>query len=217
MTKPARSALLTVLLLLLASGPLWGQATTQSMERKLKRAGLATEALAGQVVGVLPLTHMSRDTALRESLLLGPRTAVLHWADSVMGEVLLAQAPEVSWMLPPELRKAARKGVGMIPEPDRMGQSIMRSPKLDQVPDPLRQYLRTLMGIAGGRFVFIPASIAAGRDEEGAVKLTLTAVVADTRNGKVVWRSLNAIGTGASAGPALEAAMQSFLPNLDKP
>ena len=212
----ARVGLLAAVTLLLAQ-PAWAQATSQQTSRVLKRTGIATEALAGQVVGVLPLTHMSRDTALRDSLLMGPRANVLRWADSVLGEALLEQNPEINWMLPPELRRASRKAAGMVPEPDRMGQSVMRSPKLDQVPDPLRGYLRTLMGVAGGRFVFIPASIAAGKDSVGAIRLTLMAVLADTRTGKVVWRSSNATGTAATPAEALMAAVKTFLPDADTP
>lgn len=212
----ARVGLLAATTLLLAQAA-WGQATSQQTDRVLKRTGIATEALAGQVVGVLPLTHMSRDTALRDSLLMGPRANVLRWADSVLGETLLEQNPEINWMLPPELRRASRKAAGMVPEPDRMGQSVMRSPKLDQVPDPLRGYLRTLMGVAGGRFVFIPSSIVAGKDSVGAIRLTLMAVLADTRTGKVVWRSSNATGTAGTPAEALLAAVKTFLPDADTP
>jgi len=211
-----RVGLLATLTLFLAE-PALAQATSQQTNRELKRTGLATEALAGQVVGVLPITHISRDTALRDSLIMGPRATVMHWADSVLGESLIGQTPEINWMLPPELRMASRKAAGMVPEPDRMGQSVMRSPRLDQVPDPLRGYLRTLMGIAGGRFVFIPASITAGKDSVGAIRLTLMAVLADTRTGKVVWRASNAFGTGRTPADALLAAVKTFLPDADSP
>lgn len=212
----ARVGLLVAFLPLL-SQPVQAQATSQQTARDVKRTGIAVEALAGQVVGVLPITHMSRDTSLRDSLLMGPRATVLRWADSVLGESLTGQTPEINWMLPPELQRTSRKAAGMVPEPDRMGQSIMRSPKLEQVPDPLRGYLRTLMGVAGGRFVFIPASMIAGKDSVGALRLTLIAVLADTRTGQVVWRSTGAFGTGPTPADALMAAVKTFLPDADSP
>jgi hypothetical protein len=120
-------------------------------------------------------------------------------------------------MLPEELRKTARKGAGMIPEPDRMGQSIMRSENLKSVPDPLRSNLRTLMALAGGRYAFIVASVEYGKDEEGASRVTLSAVLADTRSGGVSWRSKNAIGTGPKPAEAFKAAVKSFLPDPETP
>jgi hypothetical protein len=193
------------------------QSTTQKTQRDVKRSGLALESLAGQVVAVLPLTHVVRDTALNDSTLMVPRPELLAWADSLLGEVLLEVAPEVSWMLPPELRKVARKAAGMIPEPDRMGQSVMRSDRLEQVPDPLRSNLRTLMALAGGRLVFIPASVYFDRDEDGALRATFYGVLADTRTGQVVWRAKNAVGAGPNRDGALRAAVVTFLPDESTP
>ena len=193
------------------------QSTSQKTQRELKRSGLALESLAGQVVAVMPLTHVVRDTALNDSTLMAPRAAIQAWADSLLGEVLLETAPEVSWILPPELQKVARKGAGMIPAPDRMGQSVMRSDRLEQVPDPLRSNLRTLMALAGGRFVFIPASVSFDRDADGAIRATLSAVLADTRTGQVAWRAKNAVGAGPRRDEAFRAAVHSFLPDESAP
>lgn len=193
------------------------QSTTQKTQREVKRSGLALESLAGQVVAVMPLTHIVRDTALKDSSLMAPRAEVQAWADSLLGELLLETAPEVTWMLPPELQKVARKGAGMIPEPDRMGPSVMRSDRLEQVPDPLRSNLRTLMALAGGRYVFIPASIYFDLDLDGAVRATVYAVLADTRTGQVAWRAKNAVGAGANRDGALRAALMTFLPDESAP
>jgi hypothetical protein len=222
MNHPLSGRRLGLLIVLVAtagpsSQPAEAQASAQTTERQIKRSGLGREALAGQVVAVLPLTHIIRDTALRDSVFVQPRTAILRWVDSTLGEVLLENAPEITWMLPPELRMVARKGVGMIPEPDRMGQSVMRSSKIETVPDPLRGNLRTLMALAGGRYAFIPASMAFGLDPEGVTTVTLYAVLADSRTGKVGWRATNALGTGASPADALRAAVLTFLPPPDGP
>lgn len=197
--------------------PAGAQATTQRTQREVKRSGLVRESLAGQRVAVLPLTHIVRDTSLHDSTLAAPRAAVQLWVDSVLAETLLDVAPEISWVVGDELRRAARKGAGMIPEPDRMGQSVMRSERIEQVPDPLRSNLRTLMALAGGRYAFIPASIRFDRDEEGAVRATLSAVLADTRSGQVSWRSKNAVGAGPAPGDAVRAAILTFLPDESTP
>jgi hypothetical protein len=173
---------------------------------------LVLESLAGQRVAVLPLTHLLRDTSVTDTVLAAPRAALQTWADSITAETLLDGAPEVSWVMGEELTRAARKGAGMIPEPDRMGQSVMRAEQLKQVPDPLRSNLRTLMALVGGRYAFIPASVRFDRDPEGAVRASLSAVLVDTRTGQVAWRSQNAIGAGPSPAEALRAAVGSFLP-----
>ena len=98
-----------------------------------------------------------------------------------------------------------------------VGQAVMRGERLETVPDPLRSNLRTLMALAGGRYAFIPASVEYGRDEEGASRVTLVAVLADTRTGAVAWRSKNAVGTGARPADALKAAVVTFLPDMEKP
>ena len=191
------------------------QSTNAQMERELKRSGLAREALAGQRVAVLPLAHIVRDTALTDTLVRLPRETVLTWADSLLAESLAERAPEVEWVFPDELRKSARKAAGMIPEPDKMGQAVMRSP-LKSVPDPLRGNLRTLMGIVGGRYAFIPASVRFAPDSVG-VQATIEAVLADSRTGQVGWRTSNAIGRGATPAAALTAAVAAFLPDLERP
>jgi len=208
-----------LLLALAACAPATGgqaQSTNAQVERELKRSGLAREALAGQRVAVLPLTHIVRDTALTDTLVRLPRETVLAWADSLLAESLAERAPEVEWVFPDELEKSARKAAGMIPEPDKMGQSVMRSPQLKSVPDPLRGNLRTLMGIVGGRYAFIPASVRFAPDS-GAIQATIEAVLADTRTGQVGWRTSNATGRGATPAAALTAAVAAFLPDLERP
>lgn len=193
------------------------QATNAQSERDLKRSGLAREALAGQKVAVLPLTHLVRDSTLPEAFRQTPRDEALAWADSVLAEGLVERSGEVEWVFPVELRTAARKAAGMIPEPDRMGHAIMRNPRLRTVPDPLRGNLRTLMGIVGGRYAFLPASVRVSPDTGGTVQVTLEAVLADTRTGQVGWRSSNATGRGATPAAAFQAAIASFLPDLERP
>jgi hypothetical protein len=57
----------------------------------------------------------------------------------------------------------------------------------------------------------VPAALAFAREDDGAVRADLSLVAADTRSGKVIWRSL-AVGRGSAPGPALEAALAAVLP-----
>jgi hypothetical protein len=173
-----------------------------------------TEALVGQTVAVMPITLVAADPALQSDTVYAPyrdrRTALL-WADSLIGEAFVGRAPEVRWVLPPELRKVARRAPGIVNDPDQMGQALLRSPKVREAPDPLRSSLRNLTAVAGGRMVMVPASLGFGRQADGLLRADLALVVVDTRNGKVLWRT-QAAGSGADPRVALDAALAAVLP-----
>ena len=172
------------------------------------------QGLAGQQVGVLPLTLVATDPALQSDTLFAgfrDRRATLSWADSLIGDALTGRAPEVKWVLPPELRKIARRAPGIVDDPDHMGQALLRSPKLKDVPDPLRASLRNLMAVVGGRVAFVPAALGFSRDADGSIRAELPLVAADVRTGKVVWRSI-AVGSGPTPAAALASALDAVLP-----
>jgi hypothetical protein len=173
-----------------------------------------TEGLAGQEVAVLPLTLVATDPAFQADTAFAryrDRRTTLTWADSVIGEAFVGRAPEVRWVLPPELRKVARRSPGIVNDPDQMGQALLRSPKMRTVPDPLRSSLRNLMAVVGGRVVMVPAALGFSPDSAGGVRAELSLVAADTRSGKVLWRSL-ALGSGPTPDAALTAALNAVLP-----
>jgi hypothetical protein len=173
-----------------------------------------TEALAGQNVAVMPITLVATDPALQSDTIYTPyrdRRTTLLWADSLIGEAFTGRAPEVQWVLPPELRKIARRSPGIVSDPDQMGQAMLRSPKLKELPDPLRSSLRNLVAVVGGRVVMVPASLGFGRQADGRLRADLSLVLADTRNGKIVWRA-QAAGSGADPREALDAALAAVLP-----
>ena len=173
-----------------------------------------TQALVGQNVALMPITLIAPDPALQADTIYAPyrdRRTTLLWADSLIGDAFSGRAPEVRWVLPPELRKVARRSPGIVGDPDQMGQAALRAPKLRELPDPLRSSLRNLMAVVGGRVVMVPASIGFGRQADGQIRADLALAAADTRTGKVLWRSL-AIGSGANPQEALAAALAAVLP-----
>ena len=140
------------------------------------------------------------------------RVTALRWADSLLKYALENRAPDVSWVFPQELRAMARRAPTVAPDPDKMGQSVMAAPRLDFMPDPLRSYARGLVAIAGGRRLLIPAAANFSRLPTGTgVKVELSVVLADARNGSVTWRTL-AIGEGATADAAVSEALRIMLP-----
>ena len=184
-------------------------AQKKPVKPKVPAIPLATAGLAGQGVAVLPLTMLVSDTHVPGTTGTKARTALLAWADSLLGDVLTEHAPEVTWILPPALRKNALRGAGMLPAPDRMGQSMLRA-QLKEVPDPLRSYLRQLLALSGGaRYAFIPAALYLTPEGDDSLKVQLSAVLTDGRLGRVVWRTL-AVGTGDTAESAYRAALATL-------
>ena len=206
---PKTLALLTALA---APGCLGAQ--PPSVKPRVPAVALATGGLAGQSVAVLPLTMILADSRIPGTTGTAARTVLLRWADSLLGETLGERAPEVSWVLPAVLRVRAKGAGGLLPTPDQMGQAVMRSPNLKDVPDPLRSYVRQLLGLAGGgRYALIPAAISllpAGISGD-SLEVQLAAVLSDGRLGRVVWRTL-AVGRGENADQAYRAALATLFP-----
>jgi hypothetical protein len=201
-----RLPLFTPALALLVSLPLVGQQAPPAPP-------VPTGSLVGQPVAVMPITLVAVDPAIGSDTLfraLGDRRAMLSWADSLIGDALVGRAPEVKWVLPPRLRKLARRAPGLVDDPDAMGQAMLRSTRLKDVPDPLRGSLRNLMAVVGGRVAFVPAAIGFTRDSSG-IRAELSLVAADTRAGRILWRS-TPIGGGPTPAAALAAALAAVLP-----
>jgi hypothetical protein len=179
--------------------------------------GLTDRLRIERRVGETPVTYMAFDLLRLDGVPLtgvpyAERRAALLRADSLIGEAFSARAPEVSWVFPPALRKAARRAPGLVADPDQMGQAVLRSPKLKEVPDPLRADLRNLVALAGGRMALVPAALGLGPAAGGrGVRADLSLALADARSGRVLWRTL-ASGSGATPDRALAAALAAVLP-----
>jgi hypothetical protein len=164
-------------------------------------------------VAVYPLTLTVTDPALRWDELVGEREAALARADSVIGAFLAERAPEVTWVLPSELRRAAGRAPGLLTSPDRMGTALLRSGDSRRVPDPLRSQMRTLTAAAGGRYAFVPASLVFVPGETGAGRAELTVVITDVRTGLIEWRTI-AWAEGGDPWQVLEEALATLVPGL---
>jgi hypothetical protein len=185
-------------------------------------APLPTAGLAGQQVSLLPLTLIAAEDSLQWDVRLGDRHAALTKADSVIGTLIKARAPEVTWVLPEELRRVARRAPSVATDPEQMSTALLRAENLVAVPDPLRSQLRTLTAIAGGRYALIPAALifsrTVGQSDGRTVHLPtataeLTVVMVDVRLGRVGWRTV-ARGEGDDPWSALTRAVKSMTPGL---
>ena len=181
---------------------------------------LPTAGLAAQQVSVLPLTLLAAEDSLNWQAQFADRRAALARADSVIGTLLTARAPEVSWVLPAALRRAARRAPGIAPDPDQMGSAVLRAPNLEIVPDPLRGELRTLVALGGngGRFALVPAALvyrraAAGPPDRPFATAELTIAMVDARTGRVGFRTI-ARGDGDDPWSALTRAVKNLTPGL---
>src|SRR5205814_8674478 len=133
----------------------------QHVETPAPTQPLPTAGLAAQQVSVLPLTLPAAEDSLHWQAKFADRRAALAQADSLIVTLPTARAPEVTWVLPEALRKAARRAPGIAPDPDQMGTALLRAPNIEIVPDPLRGELRTLVALAanGGRYALVPAAL----------------------------------------------------------
>ena len=198
-------------------------------------APLPTAGIAAQQVGVLPLTLVAAEDSLHWEAVLGERRTALAKSDSIIGTLLKARAPEVTWVLPDELRRVARRAPGIAPAPDQMGTAILfhaTKQQPEMAPDPLRSELRTLAALAGGgRYALVPAGLtfrrtgglADGRSESQhptarppdrlTATAELTVVLVDVRTGRVGFRTV-ARGEGDDPWTALTRAMKTLTPGL---
>lgn len=179
---------------------------------------LPTAGLAGQRVSLYPLTLVIAEDSLGWHALLRDRRATLGRGDSLLAELLTTRAPEVSWILPADLRRSARRAVGIATDPDQMGTSVLRDDRLELVPDPLRTQLRALNAIAGDRFAVVPAALLYRRSADSTARprtatAELSMVMVDVRTGRVVWRTI-ARGDGPDPWGSLTAAVKSLTPGL---
>jgi hypothetical protein len=199
--------------LLILSGSACAPAADPPQPEPAPAPALALAPMAGQRVPVLPITLLVAEPSVDE-FLPADRVARLRWADSLVAEVLLARGPEVSWVLPEELRRSARRAPGTVTDPDRMGQALMRADGIDRVPDPLRGYLRGLTAMTDSRLVFIPAAVRLAPDSAAGVQAEVSLVLTDSRNGAVMWRS-RPVASAPTAAAALTAAIVKILPDFD--
>ncbi len=205
----------------------------QHVEEPAPTVPLPTAGIAAQQVAITPLTLVVAEDSLHWQVLVGERRTSLARADSVIGSLLKERAPEVTWLLPDDLRRAARRAPGIAPDPDQMGTSILLrgGGREEMVPDPLRNELRTLaalVGAGGGRFMLVPAGLVYRRATTGAGSVgaqhaaplprglataELTIVMVDVRTGRVGFRTV-ARGEGDDPWTALTRAVKSLTPGL---
>ena len=173
---------------------------------------LPVGAILGVEVSVYPLTMILAEAALGWDERISPRDEALRRADSLLEVALTERAPEVTWVLPDELRRAARTAPGMLTDPDRMATSVFRN-NVRKIPDPLWSQMRRLTGVVGDRLALVPASLFFFADSLGGGRAELTVVLAEVRLGEVRWPTV-AKGTGDTPWEALEAALETLAPGL---
>lgn len=171
---------------------------------------LATEAMAGQKVCVLPMTLVVSEDSIADQAPFNNRAKMLAMTDSLIGLALDSRAPSVEWLLPPQVRQIAKRAPGVITDPDRMGQSVLRNLHIQDVPDPLWSNMRALTSIAGGRDVLVPSMLEFFKMPDNQYRAELSLAVADSRTGHIPWRTV-ATGIGPSAERAITAAMNTVL------
>src|SRR5262245_46952125 len=103
-----RMLLALAVLAVVSPGAISAQNQNDLRSREQKRTGLVRESLAGQNVPVMPITMITRDTSVSDSIFHQSRPVLMGWADSVLAEALTLAAPEISWLYGSELNRVAR-------------------------------------------------------------------------------------------------------------
>ncbi len=175
---------------------------------------LPAATFAGRKVAVFPVTYMVAQEDLGWNEALGGREDRMLRADSLFEEFLLERVPEVDWVFPEALRRAADRAPGMLRDPDRIGAAVLRDPAIEKVPDPLISNMRNLIGLVGDRMALVPAGVIFGEPTDttldgGMVELTVSVV--DVRQKTVVWYG-RAYGVADDPWEALRIALDEFLP-----
>jgi hypothetical protein len=197
-----------VLMLLAGNGCAHAQQSGKP-PKPLPAPALLLAPLAGQPIVVLPVTYLVNEGPIPG--LPETHAAQVAWADSILAERLQARGPEATWIMPEELRRVARRAPGMVVDPDKMGQSVMRYENLKRVPDPFLSSIRSMAAMTSSRFVMIPAAVRFTQSAAG-VRAEVVLVLADSRSGEIAWRS-TPVTTAATAGAALAATIAWILPD----
>ncbi len=210
--RPALTRLAGVVLLAAVASPLLAQ---DKETQKYQDRVLASQALAGQTVVVVPITFIGADSALKGDSALKiywNRVAGLRHFDSLFAEYLSNALHETKWFFPPDLRKMYTRSNGYFPDPDYMGQSALRNPGVKKkVPEPLYSNFRALSGVTDARVIIVPASLVFARDSTQLLTATLSAVLVEPRLGEIRYRTI-AVGHGVSADAALRASFATMIP-----
>jgi hypothetical protein len=207
------TGLVTVAILAAGCG---GRSPEQQPPEPAPTSPLPTAGLAGEHVPVLPLTLVAAEDSLGWNPELADRRVVLATSDSILGELLQARAPEVTWVLPEALRREARRSPTLATNPDQMGTAILRGEKVRVVPDPLRSELRAMVALANARYALVPAALVYRREgtaAPGVGTAELSIVLVDARTGQVGWRTI-ARGEGPDPWTALTQAVKALTPGL---
>jgi len=190
-------------------------AQTTKLDKKYADRTLGVQALAGQIVVVLPITFIGADSSLKRDSALAlyrNRVAGLRHFDSLFGEFLTSVLLETKWILPPELRKISVRSSGYFPDPDLMGQGALRNPGIKKkVPEPLESKLRSISGVTNARIMIVPAGVVFMRDSTEMLAVKLSVVLVDPRLGDIKYRTITT-GHGVTADAALRAAFAVMVP-----
>lgn len=212
-SRTARQTSVALLMLAGLTVPLLAQSS--KYQKQYQDRVLGVQALAGQIVAVVPITFIGADSSLKGDSALAlywNRTAGLRHFDSLFGDYLTGVLLETKWVLPPELRKLNVRSSGYFPDPDLMGQGAMRNPAIKKkVPEPLESKLRAISGVTNARVIIIPAGVVFDRDSTGMLLAKVSVVLVDPRLGDIKYRTITT-GKGVTPDAALRSAFAIMVP-----
>jgi hypothetical protein len=132
-------------------------------------------------------------------------------ADSILDNWLIGEFPKVVWVLPAEVRRAARQAPGLVVPPDQIATEALPRRVPAEIGEPLRAQLRQLTAIAtGGRYILVPAMLTFVPGSAGTGEARLIVTLCDIRAGTIAWTA-TLTGEGDTPWLALEGAAHQLV------
>ena len=146
--------------------------------------------------------------------------------DAELAFALGERAPRVEWILPAEVRTAARSAPGLDVAVDRLPVRVFLQAEVRRVGDPLYGILRRLGAVTDSQLALIPVAVQhrppppppdslAGQGEPGPGTIQVSAALIALRTGRVLWYGVEEGASGTAGDPAaLASAMDALAARL---
>lgn len=139
-----------------------------------------------------------------QRVMLYPTQSVLGLSGDVDAEIAFAltQRPQVTWVLPAEMRRAIQESPGLEAPVDGLPVGIFSQAEVRRIGDPLFGYLRRMSALVGSDIALIPVySRYRAADATRPSGVEIAAAILSTRTGQVLWFGVVEGAPGAADDP----------------
>lgn len=132
--------------------------------------------------------------------------------DDEVAYALERMAPDVGWILPPELREVVEAAPGFDLRLEGLEVGVFLQAEVDRVGDPLFGHLRRLSALTDASVGLIPVEVRhRAETDEAPAAVEVAAALLDTRSGRVFWFGVVEGDAGPPGDPAALASAAEAL------